>query len=59
MLNVVGIVFLVLILTNFLISTFLTVLNLRHLRGKAASLPGSFEPYIDYSTYRKSRAYNA
>jgi STE24 endopeptidase len=59
MLNVVGIVFLVLILINFLLGTALTVLNLRHLRGKAASLPAVFEPYVDVSTYQKSVAYNA
>ena len=59
MLNSIGIAFLILIITNFIIDTALTILNLRHLKKKAPSLPEVFQPYVDQDTYRKSIAYNA
>jgi hypothetical protein len=45
MLNAVGITFLVLILLNFFLEAFLKLLNLRHLKQTAHSLPAVFREY--------------
>ena len=59
MLNTVGIVFLILILINFLLETTLTFLNLRHLKQKAGHLPSVLRDRIDLETCNKSNRYNS
>jgi len=58
MLNAVGITFLVLILLNFFLEAFLKLLNLRHLKQTAGSLPAVFQEYIDPETHEKTIRYN-
>lgn len=59
MLNSIGLIFLVLLIVNFVIDKTLTILNLRHLKQKARFLPAVFQDYIDQETYQRSIAYNS
>jgi STE24 endopeptidase len=58
MLNPVGVTFLVLILLNFFLETVLKLLNLRHLKQTAHSLPAVFQDFIDQATHEKTVHYN-